>query len=146
MDYPVTAEQVGRDDTILRMLSENSMAVAASGQVPLNYFRQSFMTAAEAFKSIDAPTRGVIVPYEEGKELISELCASFEVQKQFELLKRAQQFTVNVFSQTLRRLQEQNALLEVQEGTGILYLDSRYYDPKFGLSEKPVNLMETLNV
>ena len=146
MDYPVTAEQVGRDDTLLRMLSENSMAVAASGQIPPNYFRQSFMTAAEAFKSIDAPTQGVIVPHENGKELISELCAAFDVEKQYELLKHAQQFTVNIFSHTMQHLQKENALHEVQKDTGILYLDARYYDPEFGLSERPVNLMETLNV
>jgi CRISPR-associated endonuclease/helicase Cas3 len=127
------------------MFSENIMAVEAGRQAPPNYLRQSFMAAAEAFKSIDAPTQGVIVPYVEGKTLISELCAAFDVEKQFDLLKRAQQFTVNVFPQTMQRLQKENALNEVQEGTGILYLDSRYYDPEFGLSEKPVNLMEMLN-
>ena len=145
MDYLVTATEVGRDDTLLNMFSENIMAVEAGRQAPPNYLRQSFMAAAEAFKSIDAPTQGVIVPYVEGKTLISELCAAFDVEKQFDLLKRAQQFTVNVFPQTMQRLQKENALNEVQEGTGILYLDSRYYDPEFGLSEKPVNLMEMLN-
>jgi hypothetical protein len=45
----------------------------------------------------------------------------------------------------MKRLQERNALHEVQEGTGILYLDSRYYDSEFGLSEDPVNLMELQN-
>lgn len=145
MDYPVTATEVGRDDTLLNMFSENSMAVEAGRRAPPNYLRQSFMAAAEAFRSIDAPTQGVIVSYAEGKTLISELCAAFDVKKQFDLLKRAQQFTVNVFPQTMQHLQQENALNEVQEGTGILYLDSRYYDPEFGLSEKPVNLMEMLN-
>jgi CRISPR-associated endonuclease/helicase Cas3 len=150
MSYSVSADLVGRNDTLLNMLSENSMAVDAAGGAPANYLRQSFMTAAKAFKSIDAPTQGVIVPYVDGKKLdgkqvIAELSAAFEVEKQFALLRRAQQYTVNVFPQVMKRLQERNALHEVQDGTGILYLDSRYYDSEFGLSEDPVNLMEMQN-
>lgn len=145
MGYPVTADCIGRDDTLLNMLSENSMAVEASGTLPANYLRQSFMTAARAFKSIDAPTQGVIVPYEDGRNLIAEMSAAFEVEKQFNLLRRAQQFTVNIFPQTMKRLQETNALHQVQEGTGILCLDARYYDLEFGLSDNPVNLMEFHN-
>jgi CRISPR-associated endonuclease/helicase Cas3 len=145
MSYSVNADLVGRNDTLLNMLSENSMAVASGGSAPTNYLRQSFMTAAKAFKSIDAPTQGVIVPYVDGKVVIAELSAAFEVQKQFALLRRAQQYAVNVFPQVMKRLQERNALHEVQEGTGILYLDSRYYDSEFGLSEDPVNLMELQN-
>jgi CRISPR-associated endonuclease/helicase Cas3 len=148
MSYPVSAGRAGmqRDDTLLNLLSENSMSVAAAGRPPANYLRQAFMTAAEAFQVIDGPGQGVIVPHDEGRKLISQLCASYEVKKQFELLKRSQQFTVNVFPHVLRRLQEQNAVHEVQAGTGILYLDSRYYDKEFGLSEHPVGPMEDYHV
>jgi CRISPR-associated endonuclease/helicase Cas3 len=145
MSYSVSADLVGRTDTLLNMLSENSMAVEAGGGAPANYLRQSFMTAAKAFKSIDAPTQGMIVPYADGKRVIAELSAAFEVEKQFDLLRGAQQYTVNVFPQVMKRLQERDALREVQEGTGILYLDSRYYDSEFGLSEDPVDLMEMQN-
>lgn len=146
MSYPVTAKVVGRDDTLLNMLSENSMAVHAVGESTPNYLRQSFKTAANAFKSIDSPTQGVVVPYEEGVEVIAELSAAFEVETQFKLLRRSQQYTVNVFPQVLKRLQQRDALHEVQEGTGILYLDSRYYDAEFGLSEDPVNELEMQHV
>jgi CRISPR-associated endonuclease/helicase Cas3 len=84
----------------------------------------------------------VIVPYGAGAELIADLCAAFEVEKQFDLLRRAQQFTVNVFPNVLLRLQAQTALHEVQKETGILHLDSRFYDAEFGLSEAPVSPME----
>lgn len=144
MTYPVKAGSFGiaRNDSLLNMLSGNVLAVAAARQAPANYLRQSFMSAAEAFQAIDAPSQGVIVPYEGGKAVIAELCAAYEVEKQFELLKQAQQFAVGVFPNVLRRLQQQNAVHEVQEGVGIFYLDSRYYDKEFGLSEYPVNLME----
>jgi hypothetical protein len=37
------------------------------------------------------------------------------------------------------------AVEEILKGTGILFLDSRYYSKEFGLSETPVEEMEVLN-
>jgi CRISPR-associated endonuclease/helicase Cas3 len=144
MDYPVAASEVGRNDTLLNMLAENSLAVR--GTPPPIYLRQSFMAAQRAFKAINAPTQGVIVPHSDaGKAVINGLSSSFDPEKDIGLLKQAQQFTVNVFPQVLERLQKAGAVHEVQEGTGILYLDSRYYHDEFGLTETPSGLMETLN-
>ena len=104
------------------------------------------MAAAKAFKAIDAPTRGVIVPYgERGKALINDLCATYATEKQFNLLRQAQQFTVNVFPNELQNLREAQALHEVLEGTDILFLDARYYSPEFGLSLTPSVTMEVLD-
>ncbi|WMJ09095.1 CRISPR-associated helicase Cas3' [Nitrosomonas sp. sh817] len=150
MDYPVSREIGGRDDSLLNMLSTNQQAVADYAReynsAPNIYLRQSFMTAAKAFKVIDAPTRGIIVPYDdEGKKLIGELCGAFEVEKQFNLLRRAQQFTVNVFPHQLEKLQKEKVLHEIQDGVDILYLaDVRYYNEDFGLSLSPEGMMEVL--
>lgn len=150
MTYPVTEQSLGRDDTLLNLLSINSQAVAdfgrAKGQAPNIYLRQSFMAAAKAFKAIDAPTRGVIVPHgAKGREIITALCAAYLPDKEFELLSRAQQFTVNLFPQALERLAEAGVVREIQEGTGILFLtDARYYSAEFGLSETPEGKMEVL--
>lgn len=132
MDYPISATMIGRDDTLLNLLSINSVATGEYGRhhssAPNLFLRQSFMSAAKAFKVIDAPTRGIVVPYgESGRELISDLCAAFEVEKQYKLLRKAQQYTVNVFPHILERLQKAQALGEIQEGVDILYLDARYY-------------------
>ncbi len=151
MDYPVSAQTVGRDDTLLNLLSSNSLAMDEYGRnygtAPNIYLRQSFMSAARAFKVIDAPTRGIIVPYgEAGRDLINDLCSAFEVEKQFELLRRAQQYTVNVFPQDLERFQKAGAVHEIQKGVDILYLsDTRYYNQSFGLSQTPEGTMEVLN-
>ena len=150
MDYPVSARMLGHDDSLLNLLSANSKAAEefcrCQGVKPDLYLRQSFMAAAKAFKAIDAPTRGVIVPYcEDGKTLINELCAAYAIEKQFSLLRKAQQYTVNVFPHELQRLRETQAVREVQEGTDILYLDSRYYSPEFGLSLTPSGEMEVLD-
>lgn len=150
MDYPLTAKSIGHDDTLLNLLSGNSAAVyehgRRTGQAPNIYLRQSFMVAAKAFKAIDAPTRGVIVQYgKAGQAIVADLCAAYLPDKEFDLLRRAQQFTVNVFPNALERLEKEGAVQEIQEGTGILYLDYRYYSDEFGLSETPVKNMEVLN-
>lgn len=105
------------------------------------------MTAAKAFEAIDAPTQGVVVPYGEGgSELINDLCASFDVEKEFQLLRIAQQYTVSVFPHVLRKLKEAGAVHEVKPDTRILCLDPRYYSARFGLSTEPAIPMETMNV
>lgn len=152
MDYPVSTKQIGHDDTLLNLLSGNDVAVAEycrnTRRAPAIYLRQAFMSAAKAFKVIDAPTQGVIVPYGgDGKELINDLCAAYLPDKEFELLRQAQQFSVNVFPNVLQKLSETGVVREIREGTGILYLtDLRYYSTQFGLSETPEGNMELLYV
>lgn len=147
MEYIVEAKSLGHDDTLLNLLSDNKLAKSEFSRrnpgKPQLHLRQSFMTAAKAFKAIDAPTQGIIVPYgAEGKELINDLGAAFEVEKQIDLLRRAQQYTVNVFPHELAKLQNAHAIYPVQAGTTILHLDPRYYSPDFGLVTEPIGLME----
>jgi CRISPR-associated endonuclease/helicase Cas3 len=143
MDYPVGPKEAERHDTLLNMLSENGLAVGGCSPRPPVYLRQAFRTASEAFQAIDANTRGVIVPYtSEGRAVVGDLCAAYEVKKQTKLLKRAQQFTVNVFPWVLERLQRSNAVYEAQPGTGILCLHDKWYNDEFGLNEEGTEEME----
>lgn len=152
MSYPVSGDALGRDDTLLNLLADNPHAVSDYARThrrpPTRFLRQSFMTAARAFKAIDAPTRGVIVPHgEAGKALIADLCAAYMPDKEFEMLRRAQQYSVNLLPHQLEALSKAKAVHEIQDGTGILYLaDARYYGEEFGLSDTPEGLMEVLNV
>ena len=152
MSYAVSASQIGHDDTVLNLLSCNSTAVSAYQKAGCNdatgrLLFQSFMTAAEAFKAIDAPTQAVIVPYgAEGRELISKLHGAFDVHLEFALLRRAQQYSVSVFPHVLDKLRVAGAVREVQKEARILALDERYYSAQFGLSTEPVSLMEILHV
>ena len=107
--------------------------------------RHAFMSAAKEFKAIDAPTRGVIVPYgKKGKKLVADLCAAFDVDKQLNLLRQAQQYTVNVFPNVFAALAAASAVHPIQEGVDILCLDSRFYSPEYGLVTEPVQPMEVL--
>jgi CRISPR-associated endonuclease/helicase Cas3 len=146
MDYPVNV--TGRD-TLLNLLSINNNAVEDFARKnrtkPVIDLKQSFMTASKLFKSIDAPTRSVIVSYgEEGKGLVGKLCAAFEVKKQYALIKKAQQYSVNLFPHEFEKLSKQDALYPVQEGTEIFWLNSKYYSKQFGVSMEPINEEELL--
>ncbi len=149
MDYPVRAKDLGHDDTLLNLLSENSQAVSdyhrKHDAVPMRLLNQSFMAAAKVFKAIDAPTQGVIVPHgDDGRALIAKLHGAYDIELEFELLRTAQQYTVNVFPNVLEKLKKVGALTEVKPETRILSLDSRYYSTQFGLATEPVSRMETL--
>lgn len=152
MAFPVGMRDVrglSRNDDLLTLLSTNAGAVQIYmnewKQAPALHLRQSFMSAAKAFKAIDSPTEGVIVPYGEGERNIAELSgAGFEDKER--LLKKAQRFSVNLFPYELNRLKEQRRLYEVWSGSGIYYLDSRHYSEEFGVSMEPVADMMLLIV
>lgn len=151
MDYSIPASAIGHDDTLSNLLSENSIATTDSqrktGAAPDRLLNQSFMTAAKAFKAIDAPTQGIVVPYgEAGSALVAKLHAAFDVDLNIGLLRAAQQYTVSVFPHVLEKLKEADALREVKPETRILTLDPRFYSSQFGLSSEPVSMMETLYV
>lgn len=134
MAYPLNERQVGRTDTLLNLLSENNLNTGFNASLHL---KQSFMTAGNAFKAIDAPTQSVIVPYQQGKQLITELCGiakEFDAARYYNCLKQAQKFSVNVFPNVWKKLLDQRAVYEIQPGEGVYCLDERYYSEAFGLS------------
>ncbi|MGP5347194.1 CRISPR-associated helicase/endonuclease Cas3, partial [Psychrobacter celer] len=137
MAYPV-------DDihTVFGWLSNNSTNVAVSndneqrienGQFPKLW--QSFMEAGKAFKAIDAPTKAVIVPYDDaGRELITALYGTQVNDKEFyKLVREAQQYSVNIFPFVLNKLIDDGAITQVRD-TGILTLSETFYDERMGLN------------
>ena len=151
MSYALAAGDTAQADTLLNLLSMNSASVAEyarqQASAPPLFFRQAFMTAAKAFHAIDSATQAVIVPFgPEGKKLIADLCAAYDVELEIDLLRRAQQYSVNVFPHVLKKLMAAQALHEVKPDTRILCLNERYYSDLFGLASEPVSPMEVLYV
>jgi CRISPR-associated endonuclease/helicase Cas3 len=147
MDYPVEPPIALRDDTLLQMLGENSMAVydAKIKGVTRSGMMQSFHTAAQAFQAIDCQTQGVVVPFrKEGKDLIAELSAAHDLALEFRLLRRAQMFSVNVFQHEMESLKRNDAVYEAQPGTGVLCLREGFYSDEFGLALDGTERMESL--
>jgi CRISPR-associated endonuclease/helicase Cas3 len=150
MAFPVSRGEFGRDDDLLTLLSTNTLSVeaykASQHQAPPLHFRQSFMSAAKAFKAIDSPTEGIIVPYGEGVRIIAELSASSRFDDKSKLLKEAQRYSVNLFPHEMTSLKKKNRLYEAWEGSGIYCLYERYYSGQFGVSIEEVAGMKTLIV
>ena len=143
MVYPINKND--KNDGLLHLLSDNCFNRGAkfSGYLKNDILRnhdlypllmQSFKSAGRAFQAIDAPTHAVIVPYGEGAELIAKLCGEWDPKEMHRTLQKAQRYGVNVFPNVWDKLQKENALHETIEGSGIYYLDERYYNDEFGLS------------
>ncbi len=131
---------VGRSDNLVDLLSRNDQSVRAymnnhENQPPNRFLRQSFSTAGRAFEVIPNIGHGILVQYGKGTELINELAASYEPNKQFTILRQAQRYSVNCFRHELEKLAVANALFEAQRESGILYLDERFYHKELGLTD-----------
>lgn len=141
MDYRLKDDP---SNSILNLLSDNPLNIGSKNPIPL---KQSFMAAGKAFKAIDAPTESVIVPYGEGKNLITDLCGTnkeFNVGQYYELLKKAQKYSVNVFPNVWKKLIDAEAIHELKAGEGVYYLNKKYYSEAFGLSTEIVNKADFL--
>jgi CRISPR-associated endonuclease/helicase Cas3 len=161
MIYPLKAGEGSSattcDTSLLDLLSENPAGTesyrrtATKNERPLP-MRHALSTAAQAFRVIDAPTQGIVVPHgDEGRRIIGELASAYvtdeiPLDKHVELLRRAQQYTVNVFPHTLHKLSEIGAISEVRAESGIYYLDDRHYHPELGLTHEALSDLPFQNV
>ena len=135
MSYSVKNSATG---SLLDWLSDNALNPYGEKNnkrnKPLPLLMQSFKSAGRVFQAIDAPTHAVIVPYGEGVELIAKLCGEWAPKEMYDAKKKAQRYSVNVFPNVWDKLQKENALHETIQGSGIYYLNERYYNDEFGLS------------
>jgi CRISPR-associated endonuclease/helicase Cas3 len=91
------------------------------------------------------PTQGVIVPFrEDGKALIAALSAAYDLAVEFQLLRKAQRFTVNVFAWEMDSLTRSGAICEVKKGTGVFRLLEDFYSDEFGLTLDSSGRMESM--
>lgn len=148
MSYPLKKEETN----LLSLLSDNNEnnyaeknnAIVRGGKRPL--LMQSFMEAGRQFKAIDAPTQAVIVQHSEGRQIVIDLCALHPdaLRQRYDLLKKAQKYSVNVFPNVWQQLQEAQAVMAVPCCDGVYYLEKRHYSEAFGLSTDQVVQMDTL--
>ncbi|MBU5444858.1 CRISPR-associated helicase Cas3' [Paenibacillus sp. MSJ-34] len=100
---------------------------------PPLFLANSYRTAAEHFRVIDDLTTSVIVPYgEEGKDIIAELSGHSRIEDLTRLLRRAQQYTINLFDHELRILSQNGGLASCLDGKVLVLKESAYSD-EFGL-------------
>lgn len=139
MDYPIGKECIGRTGNLLDLLSVNGVALLdclrINRKAPEHLrFLQSFGSAARAFKTLDADTEGIVVPYEDGERIVHDLLGTDDLRERRGLLRAAQQYSVSVRPWLLDEMREKNHVEEAGVGSGIWYLKNRYcYDEYLGL-------------
>lgn len=86
---------------------------------------QMFETAGKHFAPIDTDGTPVVVPYDKGKELISVALSSTGLDRKRELLRKLQQYTVNIMGFREHEIGEYAVFYET---LGIYILKEGYYD------------------
>lgn len=164
MCYPCKADSgtppLAQSCSILSLLAGNQESISEAGRINNEEalklkFHHAFSTAASAFQVIDAPTRGIIVPYDqddhEGSKIIGNLAACYtnddiSLQEQIHRHKRAQQYTVNAFPHTIEKLLKEDALVEIQPGEGIYFLRDQHYHDDLGVTLEALSEQKYLEV
>lgn len=95
--------------------------------------KQAFKTAGNEFEVIDQNTTGIIVPYGEGENLITLINSDCSLGELKQYLKRAQQFSVNLFEADRRKLEEMNALIGMKDNS-ILVIRKEFYNEDVGVT------------
>jgi CRISPR-associated endonuclease/helicase Cas3 len=139
LDLNYFIPKLGKEMTELLMVPRNDNSYRKAyihkqnpkKDVPL-FILNSYRTAAEHFRVINDLTTSVLVPYGEGSEIITELNSSHSIEDLSKLLRKAQQYTVNLFSNEKQILIENSGLVSLLDGK-ILALKEGAYSDEYGV-------------
>lgn len=87
MNFPIRQ----KDTSIMELLTKGFTYAEKK-----NVMNQAYKTAGQAYRVIDDRSFGVIVPYKKGSELIDAIAESSDAAEIKKLIRKAQQYTVNV--------------------------------------------------
>jgi CRISPR-associated endonuclease/helicase Cas3 len=170
MRYPCSAKayekrfrsqnRIKEDSSVLSLLSTNEESENVAKRIRKTDalglpFKHAFSAAAQAFQVIDAPTQGILVPYDHdghiGSTVIGDLAACYtnediSLAEQVRRHKKAQQYTVNAFPYIVERLAKERAIHEVHGGSGVFHLDERFYDDDLGVTLEALSEQHYLGV
>lgn len=139
LDYPVDK----RDDpklpaptSLFDLLSVNTTAMRYCAEhgaaLPPHPTHQAFETAGRVFQAIDSEGSDVIVPYGDGKDLISRLYSVPPLAELPGLLRQAQHYCVHLFPYEKRVLDDYGAI-DCPANLGVAVLKEEFYDEALGV-------------
>ncbi|MFC4620181.1 CRISPR-associated helicase Cas3' [Camelliibacillus cellulosilyticus] len=102
----------------------------------------SIKTAAKYFEVIDSPTTTILVPYKDGAELIADFNEVKSIGEMYALMKKAQQYAVNVFEHEKEQLIKNGNMIYLLDGK-IACLRENAYDLGFGVDLEGEGAMDT---
>lgn len=134
--YLVEPLKLGNSGLLLAHLLANDNPYAKESDF---FLRQPFQTAGRKFQMFDNETFDVLVPYEEGNEVIEELReiekTSYLLPSLKELVQKAKPYTVSIYKWQKEKLWEQGLLYGIFEDR-FMVLDKIAYNEKYGLDDK----------
>lgn len=143
MDYSIQNDKL----TLYSLLSGNPMgAVAYRNRNNTKYqgLPCAFQRAADEFSVIDGIETGVVVPYEDALKLVDEFKRTYKPKERMRILKQLQKYTVSVYSNVLKELEDIERAIEKIDDTFYL-LSPDYYDAEeLGLRREA--MLSLLNV
>ncbi len=138
----------GKKTSLFAMLSDNRHFADCSICKYINNFclLQAFKTAGRYFTVYDTDTIDVLVPYEEGKNLITQfnsLLLPRDFAQMLDLLDQAKPFTISLYTWQYQHLMKESAVIPLCGGR-ILALQDGYYHCDLGLrmEREKMNFME----
>ncbi len=129
MDYPVLKTSV------YKMLSQPKKKHAYENSTNQKYplvLEFQFKTAGKFFEVIDEYAETVMVPYGNGKNIISELQTPYKSMPKIELIRSIQPYVVNVSRNTMQKLRDRNAVY-IEKKSGVWILENNFYDEELGV-------------
>lgn len=132
LKYPVTEWQ---DTIYLSDLLANKNDYAKDKSFIL---RQPFKTAGQRFRVFEDNTIDVVVPYEQGKELIEKLRKQEKRRENFScltnLMREVKPYTINIFQWQKDKLYQEGLLEPCLDGR-LFILNKKAYNDSYGLGE-----------
>lgn len=124
------------NDSLLNLLSANEEHRKRAENAKQYVMLQAFSTAGKLFSVFDDNTIDVIVPYQEGKEIISQMLAAdgrFEFEVFQALVEKAKPYTIHVFKWQYEKLYEEGMICQdIQKKFS--FLNEAMYSSETGLN------------
>jgi CRISPR-associated endonuclease/helicase Cas3 len=132
MDYPLKNDSESIYEMLeLKKSRETNYFECNNEPIPLK-INYRFKSASENFRVIDNSTKAIIVPFKEGKNIITSLISNKTLKDKINLLKNSQQYCVNIYQPIFKKLTDENAFIPC-DIEGIYLLQDSFYDDVKGV-------------
>jgi len=116
--------------TIYNLLNNNAVGMSAYRSRNNEVYTglpSAFRTAADEFTVIDGLQIGIVVPYGNALQLVTDFQACYDPKEKMRILKKLQGYTVSIYSNVLEKLEYvERAIVKIDEAFYLLSPD--YYD------------------
>lgn len=140
-DREISKTPKGLDDELIALLNGE---VAGKQQLKTKSMGM-FKTVERYFEAISSPTTSVIVPFREGEDIIADLNEDVQDYEKFnQLVKQAQQYSVNLYQHELQALSSENLIAPLYNDS-MYCLNEKAYNQQYGVTMEGQGTFMTYN-